>query len=103
VEGAYQGRSRYNLRQSRILLNRIKELDIQKNVSFIRPPPYSPEQNPVAQIWNILRRNYFANCVFDALDAATNQAAFGLAEMAANKVAIRQLTNWPWMSAILKT
>jgi transposase len=80
-----------------------KELEIPKNVSFIRLPPYSPELNPAEQIWNILRRDYFANRVFDALDAATAQAEFGLAEMAANKLATRQLTNWPWISAILKT
>jgi transposase len=80
-----------------------KDLEIPKNVALIRLPPYSPELNPAEQIWNNLRRNYFANRVFDALDAATKQAEFGLAEMAANKSAIRQLTNWPWISAILKT
>ncbi len=83
--------------------HRSKELEIPKNVSLIRLPPYSPELNPAEQIWNILRRDYFANRVFDALDAATTQAEFGLAEMAANKSATRQLTNWPWISAILKT
>jgi transposase len=83
--------------------HRSKELEIPKNMSFIRLPPYSPELNPAEQIWNILRRDYFANRVFDALDAATTQAEFGLAEMAANKSATRQLTNWPWISAILKT
>jgi transposase len=83
--------------------HRSKELEIPKNVSFIRLPPYSPELNPAEQIWNILRRDYFANHVFDALDAATTQAEFGLTQMAANKLAIRQLTNWPWISAILKT
>ena len=80
-----------------------KDLNIPKNVSLIRLPPYSPELNPAEQIWNILRRNYFANRVFDTLDAATTQAEFGLAEMAANKSATQKLTNWPWISAILKT
>ena len=79
-----------------------KELSILKSLSLIRLAPYSPELNPAEQIWNIPRRNYFANRVFDALDAATTQAEFGLAEMAANKLATRQLTNWPWISAILK-
>jgi hypothetical protein len=50
-----------------------------------------------------LRRNYFANRVFDSLNAATEQAELRLVEMAANKSATRQLTNWPWISAILKT
>jgi len=52
---------------------------------------------------NVLRHDYFVNRVFDSLNAATEQAELGLAEMAANKLAIRQLTNWPWISAILKT
>jgi transposase len=83
--------------------HRSKELKIPENVSLIRLPPYSPELNPAEQIWNVLRRNFFANRVFDSLNAATEQAGLGLAEMAANKSAIRQLTNWPWISAILKT
>jgi transposase len=78
-----------------------KDLKIPKNVSFIRLPPYSPELNPAEQIWNMLRRNYFANRVFDDLDAATKQAEFDLTKMAANKSAICRLTNWPWTSAIL--
>ena len=83
--------------------HRSKELEIPKNVSFIRLPPYSPELNPAEQIWNNVRREYFANRVFDTLDAATAQAEFGLTEMAANNLATRQLTNWAWISAILKT
>lgn len=80
-----------------------KELKIPNNVSLILLPPYSPELNPAEQIWNVLRRDHFANRVFDSLDAATEQAERGLSMMAANKSAIRQLTNWPWISAILKT
>ena len=80
-----------------------KELKIPNNVSLILLPPYSPELNPAEQIWNVLRRDHFANRVFDSLDAATEQVERGLSMMAANKSATRQLTNWPWISAILKT
>jgi hypothetical protein len=55
------------------------------------------------KIWNTFRRDYFANRVFDSLDAAAAQAEKGLAEMAIKKEAMRRLTNWPWISAILKT
>ena len=78
-----------------------KDLVIPENMSLVLLPPYSPELNPAEQIWNVLRRNYFANRVFDSLDAATAQAEFGLAEMAANKADVQQLANWPWISAIL--
>jgi len=80
-----------------------KDLKTPDNLSLIPLPSYSPELNPAEQIWNILRRDYFANRVFDSLNAATNQAEHGLAEMAADKSAIRNLTNWPWISAIMKT
>jgi len=83
--------------------HRSKELKFPENVSLIRLPPYSPELNPAEQIWNVLRRDYFANRVFDSLNASTEQAELGLAEMAANKSAIHRLTNWHWISAILKT
>ena len=83
--------------------HRSKELRTPDNLSLIALPPYSPELNPAEQIWNRLRQNYFANRVFDSLDAATWQAECGLAEMAANKPAVSKLTNWPWISAILKT
>ena len=82
--------------------HRSKELKIPDNMALIPLPPYSPELNPAEQIWNLLRRNYFANRVFDSLDAATRQAEHGLAEMAADKLAISKLTNWPWIRAILK-
>lgn len=83
--------------------HRCKELRVPENVTLIRLPPYSPELNPAEQIWNVLRRDYFANRVFDSLDAASEQAERGLKAMAAKQSAIRQLTNWPWISAILKT
>ncbi|SLM18774.1 transposase (fragment) [uncultured spirochete] len=54
--------------------HRSKDLVIPENVALMQLPPYSPELNPTEQIWNILRRSYFANKVFDSLDAATTQA-----------------------------
>jgi len=80
-----------------------KDLEIPLNVSFVRLPPYSPELNPAEQIWNMLRRDYFANRVFDTLDAAITQAESGLSEMAADKSVNKHWANWPWISVILKT
>jgi hypothetical protein len=41
-----------------------QSLIIPSNVSVIIFPPYSPELNPAERIWNILRRDYFANRYF---------------------------------------
>jgi transposase len=77
-----------------------KELKIPSNVSLVVLPPYSPELNPAEQIWNRLRKNYFANKIFDSLEEATQQAERGLSEMAANVNAMMSLTNWPWIKSI---
>ena len=79
-----------------------KEVEIPGNVSLVLLPPYSPELNPAEQIWNVLRRDYFANRVFDSVDAATEQAERGLSAMTQDKDATKSLTNWPWINAILK-
>ena len=78
-----------------------KELGVPENITLVFLPSYSPELNPAEQLWNVLRRDYFANKVFDSLNAATHQAEDGLAHMASNKKALKRLTNWKWISAIL--
>ena len=81
--------------------HRAKDLAVPANITLVFLPSYSPELNPAEQLWNILRRDYFANKVFDSLDAATHQAEKGLACMASNRKALKRLTNWKWLSAIL--
>jgi len=82
--------------------HRCGELNVPENMTLVFLPPYSPELNPTEQIWNVLRRDYFANRVFDSLGAATLQAENGLAHMASNKKALKSLTNWHWINDILK-
>lgn len=80
-----------------------KELEVPANIALVFLPSYSPELNPAEQIWHVLRRDHFANRVFDSLDAATLQAETGLANMTSNREAVKSLTNWSWISVILKT
>jgi transposase len=79
-----------------------KELKVPGNIVLVFLPSYSPELNPAEQIWNVLRRDYFANRVFDSLNAVTLQAEYGLVNMASNRESLKSLTNWPWINAILK-
>ena len=79
-----------------------KKLQVPENVELILLPPYSPELNPVERIWNELRKKEFANRVFDSLDAVVHQLHTGLVSMAANNVAMKSLTCWPWIYDTLK-
>jgi hypothetical protein len=82
--------------------HKCKDLIVPENITLVFLPPYSPELNPSELIWNELRRNYFVNKVFDSLNAATLQAENGLSRMSSDKKTMKSLTNWPWISDILK-
>ena len=45
------------------------KLVVPDNISLLHLPPYSPELNPVENIWQFLRQNFLSNRVFDSYDA----------------------------------
>ncbi len=52
-----------------------KDVRIPENVSIIELPPYSPELNPMENLWHYLRSHYWSNRIYEdyeaLLDAAT--------------------------------
>ena len=42
-------------------------LKVPGNISLLRSPPYTPEMNPIEQIWKQLRSMGFRNEVFNSL------------------------------------
>ena len=78
-----------------------KDLKIPEHISLILLPPYSPELNPAESLWNILRRDFFANRVFDSLKIAVEQVKKSLSVLASNKEALSSLTYWPLISTSL--
>ncbi len=52
--------------------------DIRKSVEFILLSPYSPDLNPIEQVWRITRRENTHNVFFDSIDAlkSTVDSAF---------------------------
>ncbi len=45
------------------------KLRVPENISLLPLPAYSPELNPVENVWQFLRQNYLANSVFDSYEA----------------------------------
>lgn len=52
-----------------------KRLEVPHNVSLIQLPPYSPELNPIENLWHYLRSHYWSNRQY-ADQAALEAAAF---------------------------
>ena len=46
-----------------------KLLRVPDNITLLHLPPYSPELNPVENVWAFLRSNKLSNRVFDSYDA----------------------------------
>jgi len=44
------------------------DLVIPENMSFMFIPPYSPELNPVENVWQFLRQTYLSNQIFEDYD-----------------------------------
>lgn len=77
--------------------HRAGHLEIPKNMTLLRLPPYSPELNPSERLWEELREKEFANVVFDSLGAAMAQAARGLKRLENSSAVLRSLTGWQWI------
>lgn len=48
--------------------NKSRELIIPSNIELIHIPPYTPEMNPIEQIWKEIRKRGLRNEVFKSLD-----------------------------------
>ncbi len=46
-----------------------RDLAVPANITLLTLPPYSPELNPVENVWQFLRQNHLANRVFGSHDA----------------------------------
>jgi hypothetical protein len=68
-------------------------------VSFL--PPYSPQLNPVEHLWKEVRGAFFANRVFDSIEAVEDQLVGALAHMNAHPELVRSFAGFSWIVANL--
>ena len=45
-----------------------KQLKIPENITLIPLPPYSPELNPMEQVWQWMKHNHLSNIFFESYD-----------------------------------
>jgi len=51
-----------------------KELKVPENITIVPLPAYSPELNPMENLWHYLRSRYWSNRTFDDYDALVDAA-----------------------------
>jgi hypothetical protein len=67
------------------------------NITLLPQPPYSPELNPVEQVWKTLRQRYLSNRVYPDLEAVDDAIGKAWLAFIANPAQVRSLCNYPWM------
>ena len=71
-------------------------LVVPKNITLLRLPPYSPELNPVENLWQFLRQNRLANRVFGNYEAIVEACCQAWNALLANPDRIASITQRPW-------
>ena len=75
-------------------------LQVPKNITLVPLPPYSPELNPVENIWEYLRANKLANTVFETYDEIVDKACEAWMFFANDKNRVASITKRDWATVI---
>ena len=67
------------------------KLKVPDNISLLKLPAYSPELNPVENVWQYLRQNQLSNRVFDGYDAIVDACSMLGTHSPLNQAASNQL------------
>ena len=77
------------------------KLKLPHNISLLKLPPYSPELNPVENIWQYLRQNQLSNRVFDSYNAIVEACCHAWNTLAAEPGRIKSIATRHWASVTL--
>ena len=66
------------------------------NLTVLKLPPYSPELNPIEQVWQWLRQNVLANRCFSGYDDIVEQCSIAWNSFIENKERVSKLCSRRW-------
>jgi transposase len=64
-------------------------------------PPYSPELNPVENIWQFLRQNFLSNRVFDSYEAIVAACCEAWNQLIAQPDRVRSITSRDYTKTVI--
>ena len=72
------------------------KLQVPDNISLLHLPAYSPELNPVENIWQFLRQNQLSNRVFDSYADIVDACCDAWNKLIGETGRIQSLTDFEW-------
>lgn len=77
--------------------HRAHDLAVPENIRLEALPPYSPQLNPVEHIWEEIREKWFANEVFNSLDAVEDRLVEALVDLENDRNSVASITGFDWI------
>ena len=85
-------------RKAKRLISELEEYrDIRERVSFLDIPPYSPDLNPIEQVWRVARREVTHNRFFPSIDDEKRVLEAWFAELATPNEKLARLCTFRFM------
>ena len=76
------------------------KLRVPHNISLLPLPPYSPELNPVENVWQFLRQNYLSNRVYETYEAIVDACCNAWNKLAAAPERITSIATRDWAAPV---
>lgn len=71
-----------------------KGLNIPKNIELVFIPPYTPEMNPIEQIWKQIRMTGFRNEIFPSLEKVVDRLSSTICSLSSELIKSITLRDW---------
>ena len=81
--------------------HRAKALQVPANVSLLLLPPYSPELNPIENLWHYLKSHYWSNRAYEDYDDLFEAAADAWCRVCLEPSHIRSICAAPYANAVI--
>ena len=77
-----------------------KRLRVPDNLTLLALPPYSPELNPMENIWDYLRGNQLSRCIWDSYDAIVAACKQAWLFLISDPVRVNSIAHrsWAWVN-----
>lgn len=83
--------------------HRTAKLRVPENITLIALPPYSPQLNPIENLWKVMRERFFPNLDYETMDRLEENLADTMQYLEETPELIRSVTGYQWLIKLLSS
>ena len=81
--------------------HRAERLLVPENITLIALPPYSPQLNPIENLWKVIRERFFPNLDYETMDRLEENLADTLCYLEETPELIQSVTGYQWLLDVI--